>query len=375
MKVITLLEAEETAKQAAFRFQQELLDAGAEDADLSQVSYAKYKDATLNNGMTDISRDVSIDVVLSTGDKVNLLLSFRKLIKDWALYDIDTDAWFTEADKALQHLEARFLRLQKEDESYVDESVSGSGPSSSTKLARFAKELAAKGFEAEVSNKAPVGVINSSKLGVKVKGYGIDDFFKLYKPLWKWESTDTCFADCKTEKKFSTVQELVDKLKERYPKLPRCLTFKQPLKEAVASPGLKPRLMKFYQDLIEELPEAEVGPIKAYHIMPRSNDPWVRFVITLTFSREHRIDGFHFVDMAIVINDMNEGGLADVLVMVSSDGGHAKSIDEYDFSKGMLDNNLVIALSHDETQSGIPSFGDDDDDDIIINALKGMKVT
>jgi hypothetical protein len=124
------------------------------------------------------------------------------------------------------------------------------GPSAHTTLSRFAKELEAKGFEAEVKSSSKPGIINRSKLCIVVKGYGLRDVIKLYKPLFGWEDTSTYFVDSKHEKKFRTVQELVAVLKDKYKRLPKCLSYVPPVvKEDEGVVPIKRRILKFQQDL------------------------------------------------------------------------------------------------------------------------------
>ena len=136
------------------------------------------------------------------------------------------------------------------------------GPSAHTTLSRFAKELEAKGFEAEVKSNSKPGIVNRSKLCIVVKGYGLNDVIKLYKPLFGWEDKSTYFVDSKHEKKFRTVKELVDVLKDKYKRLPKCLSYvPPPVKEAVDGvTPMRQRILKFQQQL-QDLDFAEVSNI------------------------------------------------------------------------------------------------------------------
>lgn len=130
-------------------------------------------------------------------------------------------------------------------------------PSPKAKLERFVKLLTSHGFEAKVVSKGG-SKFSKSKLCIEVSGYGMKDTLKLYKPLWKWEQDRNELIDTKHERRFSTVEEMVERLKEFYPKLLKCLVFVPPLAEAIDSDKVKQwlstfkkRVLKFQQDLLE----------------------------------------------------------------------------------------------------------------------------
>lgn len=222
MKVANLLEtAHESFRQAALRYQQELIDAGVEDVKLITPSRSLLKDAVEENGMRGIIASIALELVDPKLNNAVLLLSQRPTTNKYDLYHVYTDGWSLSAQSMVDHI-LRWVASGglKED---------AAEPSASTKLHRFAKELQAHGFEAEVSNKAPSSSINSSKLGIEVSGYGVKDFIKLYRPLWRWEADAGYFADVKHEQRFRSVREMVDKLQQFYRRLPKCLEYNKAL--------------------------------------------------------------------------------------------------------------------------------------------------
>lgn len=104
--------------------------------------------------------------------------------------------------------------------------------SNATKLNRFVKELTSKGFDAEIVRSLPKDVINSSKVGIRIRGYGMRDDVKLYKKFYNWEEDRGEFVDFKHHKKFSNVTEMVAALKEFYPRLPACFDYVSPEEKA-----------------------------------------------------------------------------------------------------------------------------------------------
>lgn len=237
MRITSLIEdvADLNVRQWALKFQQELLDCCADDdvVKLGKPSPMVLHDAIVNNGckVEQVCHDICIYY-----NGYPLLLIYRpglcsssvssmtagsylgKKPERYCVYDVDTDVHLDSAAKMREHILAK----------PVKEELTAT-PSASTTLARFARELIAHGFTAEVKSKSKIGVVNRSKLSIEVKGYGVKDEFKLYKPLWKWEDSAITFVDAKHERKFSTIAGMITALKEFYPKLPSCLSYVKPV--------------------------------------------------------------------------------------------------------------------------------------------------
>lgn len=135
--------------------------------------------------------------------------------------------------------------------------------SAMTILTRFAKALIAHGFEAEVKKSSKPGIINSSKLCIEVKGYGLKDTLKLYKPLWRHERGMIAFVDVKHERRFASVTDMVVQLKDKYPKLPKCLSYTPPPEKLKESQGanVKQRILKFQQELLDTFDDISMNDI------------------------------------------------------------------------------------------------------------------
>lgn len=220
------------ARQAALEFQTQLLDIDdGLDIEMVPVRVAMISDAIRNNGMPACFAEFMLRITGTLQRDLLLYYSASNPPK-FMLYDVDTDYPTEDMKDMYDHVKRRIERNKKEGlGQHVDEALTeeqAAIPGAGTILARFAKELISHGFEAEVKSSSKPGVINSSKQCIEVKGYGMKDSLKLYKPLWQHEKGMVAFVDVKTEKRFSTVDEMVAVLKEKYPKLPKCLSYFPP---------------------------------------------------------------------------------------------------------------------------------------------------
>lgn len=226
------------ARQAALKFQTELLDINdALDIELVPTSISLLSDAISNNGMSATFASFMLLLTKSEAEQprltqLALLLHYFVRGKTFHLYHVDTDFSSATASRMYDHLKTHAAKL-------LAEAEEASQPGAMTILTRFAKELVSHGFEAEVKSSSEPGIINSSKLCIEVKGYGMKDSLKLYKPLWNHEKGMVAFVDVKTERRFSTVAEMVAVLKERYPKLPQCLSYFPPAVKKTAKKKAK----------------------------------------------------------------------------------------------------------------------------------------
>lgn len=206
-------------KRVALDLQSALLDAddtGDLNVELVSMPPRLKHAAVVENGMTNQFAQFALRVSFDGAPaSAPLLIHYSSNTdKAWRYYHVDTDRLEHSASSMLDHVRA-LLTTVKEDAPLSAHAL----------LNRFAKQLIAKGFEAEVTSKSKPGVVNRSKLGIEVKGYGMKDTLKLYTPFWKHEKGMLAFVDTKTEQRFSTVAEMVEKLKGKYPKLPKCLSF------------------------------------------------------------------------------------------------------------------------------------------------------
>lgn len=228
MKVDTLLEEPfakpwtgPEARHAALKFQTALLDIDDSlDIEFVPTSHAMLSDAIRNNGMP--AKFAGFMLRITGGLQRNLLVYYSATKPaTFMLYDVDTD--FANAN-----MQGMYNHLKKDGPNNELTEEQAVIPGASTILARFAKELISHGFEAEVKGSSKPGIINGSKQCIEIKGYGMKDSLKLYKPLWNHEKGVIAFVDVKTERRFSTVAEMVAALKEKYPKLPQCLSYFPP---------------------------------------------------------------------------------------------------------------------------------------------------
>jgi hypothetical protein len=211
------------ARQAALKFQQELLELDDKlDIELVTARATMINDAVVNNGMPSTFAPFMLKLTGSVNRE--LLVYYAPRPKDFKLYDVDTDYFTFDTKVMYEHLITLSGLGVNEELTEEQAAIPGAG----TIMARFAKELISHGFEAEVKSSSKPGIINSSKLCIEVKGYGMKDSLKLYKPLWKHEQGMVAFVDVKTEKRFSSVAEMVAELKAKYPKLPQCLSYFPP---------------------------------------------------------------------------------------------------------------------------------------------------
>lgn len=245
MRVGTLFEVEDPfekpwtgikARQAALEFQTELLEIDDKlDIEMVPTSFSLLSDAIRDNGMPAKFAGFMLRITGSLQRDLLLYYSTSTPPK-FMLYDVDTDYPTEDMKDMHDHVKKRIERDEKEGQ-HVDEALTeeqAAIPGAGTIMARFTKELISHGFEAEVKSSSKPGIINSSKLCIEVKGYGMKDSLKLYKPLWKHEQRMIAFVDVKTERRFSTVAEMVAVLKEKYPKLTKCLSyFPPPIKKTI----------------------------------------------------------------------------------------------------------------------------------------------
>lgn len=209
------------SRQAALKFQAELLDIDdALDIEFVPTSISMLSDAIRNNGMPARFAGFMLRLAGSLQRDLLIYYSATKPSK-FMLYDV-------EADFANDVMQGMYNHLKQDGASKELSEEQAATPGAMTILARFAKELISHGFEAEVKGSSKSGIINSSKHCIEVKGYGMKDSLKLYKPLWRHEKGMIAFVDVKTERRFSTVAEMVDELKAKYPKLPQCLSYFPP---------------------------------------------------------------------------------------------------------------------------------------------------
>lgn len=285
MRILTLFETDDKpwldpliVRRAALDFQSQLLELDLDDVkskfnvravwpwsngrdpeltvELDRLSFTMKREAVVENGATDKFGEIVLRLQVEGFIDTTLMLYFSgpQRWRGWKLYHMDTDYWTHDAATMLVHaLEYH----EKNSKPSVTEDVEA--PSGHTILSRFARQLVMKGFEAEVTSKSKPGIVNRSKLGIEVKGYGMRDTLKLYKPFWAHEKGMVAFVDTKTEQRFSSVEEMVEKLKAKYPKLPKCLSFipkREKLKEGEeVKLNIKQRLLQFQRELIEGLPD------------------------------------------------------------------------------------------------------------------------
>lgn len=228
--------------------------------DLERLSLSMKREAITENGMKDMFGQVVLHVVIEGFVDAILMLYFSgaQRWRGWKLYHVDTDHSNIDPAAMLVHLVEYYAKKPNGDRVVEARKSDPTTPSGYTILSRFARQLVMKGFDAEVTSKSKPGIVNRSKLGIEVKGYGMRDTLKLYKPFWAHEKGMVAFVDAKTEQRFSSVEEMVEKLKARYPKLPKCLSFvpkPEKLKEEQGKTNIKKRLLKFQSDLIEKLPD------------------------------------------------------------------------------------------------------------------------
>lgn len=311
-------------KRVALDLQSALLDAddtGDIDVEIISRPPRLKHAAVVENGMTDqfaqFALRVSVDGVPASAV---LLIHYNSSVPNrevWRYYHVDTDRLDRSASSILEHIKALLTnKVAKADNlprgpltTWLDEDAP---LSPHTILSRFAKQLIAKGFEAEVTSKSKPGVVNRSKLGIEVKGYGMKDTLKLYTPFWKHEKGMLAFVDTKTEQRFSTVAEMVEKLKGKYPKLPKCLSFvpkPEKLKESSGKLNIKQRILQLQRDLIEQLPDgSDLSDINkcrgsAYGASGHKDTRFDRYVIVVKYSETaERDSGMLYV---ITVDDLD----------------------------------------------------------------------
>lgn len=399
MKIARLLESSNDDKpwigpnvrHDALKFQSELLEL---DDDISvELCAPKYKllhDARVSCGREDRFSNIALNVTYASKDKqawtYQLLIYYRHDLSTAtdklypALFIGDKDhATFSarEAFKSIKNMaedreELLYGKYLGFDDEQVKEALANA-PSSYTLLSRFAKELVAKGFDAEVKSNSKPGVINSSKLCIEVKGYGMSDVIKLYKPLWKHEQGVLAFVDAKTEQRFSIVPEMVEKLKAKYPKLPKCLFFvpkSEKLKESSNGQlNIKERILKLQTDLIEQLPDdTKLSDIitcrgRAYGAHGHEDTRFDRYVIIVECTHYLQPNGvIHYV---ITVDDLDtvevngvkrpaSDGLvvATVYMVKGSERPSFELLQKFDYSKKQLSPTLKPVWGSDEATSG-----------------------
>jgi hypothetical protein len=356
MKVAVILEAGGSVKAAAFKFQQELLDTGGSedtvDVELVEPNRILISKAIHENGCDEvISTKIALMLDSAMLDKpIELLLVYYRAIAKWGLYHVQTDRFTTDTAEMLEIL------VKWEQDGRMNESVE---MSASTKLARFARELIAHGFEAEVKNKSKVGIVNRSKLCIQVKGYGIKDEFKLYKPLWKWEADRGELVDVKHERKFATVKEMIAKLKEFYPKLPKCLTYMPPPVKESVGPTLRSRIFALQSNLIEI--GIDVGDINKHeitHSYIANSKTFTRYYFPITLPKRSK-KGFSEVERFLIVFIDDEGeGLVCTTVLRATDE-HEHQAPRLTLSAITKQTGLTRIADWDEAASGQQDSMDD----------------
>ena len=354
------------ARQAALQFQQELLDIDDElNIEMVPTRIMTLNDAIRNNGMPASFAEFMLRL---TGSLERDLLIYYSATRPqtFMLYDVDTDHATSDMHAMYDHIKKRIEQSKKEGlGQHVNEALSeeqAAIPGASTIMARFAAELVSHGFEAEVKSSSKPGIINSSKQCIEVKGYGMKDSLKLYKPLWAHEKGMIAFVDVKTERRFSTVAEMVAALKERYPKLPQCLSYfpppvkKKKLKESVGRAlTIRQRILKLQAELIDELPdEADVGDLIAVKAKSRfGGTKFDRYVVPVKFNDDAYLIAIDSHDQ-MEINGVKREADAVPLVLAAV----AKSIVSYeetvamDYSHGLPYSHINILYTNDDSISG-----------------------